>query len=145
MSYTYPKVSDFSYVPVKYKYIKTETDIYHLYKKSHKTPVSKAKYLEVMTVFFIEFIKYLVYNHRGSVPYIGDFYLHYVCRPFGKKLVDLRKVFSGNQEDPVIHFTNKFPKLKWDSKNYRFRNVTFYILKTTKVLRSKLFTTYIDQ
>jgi len=145
MSYSYPKVEDFSYVPIKYKYVKTETDIYNLYKKTNKKPVTKAKYLEVMYVFFIEFIKHLVYNKRASVPYIGDFYLHYICRRWGKPLIDFRKLFSKEKVDPFIHFTNKFPKLKWDSKNYRFRNVTFYMLKTSKLLRSKLFTTYIDQ
>ncbi len=145
MSYKYPTSDDFSYVPVKYKYVKTETDIYHMYKKSVKKPVPKLKYLEVLGVFFLEFIKYLVYNKRASVPYIGDFYLHYVCRRWGKPLIDLRKVFSDDRSDPTIHFTNKYPKLKWDSKNYRFRNVTFYMMKTTKLLRSKLFTTYIDQ
>lgn len=145
MSYTYPKQSDFKYKPIKLHYVKTETDLYNMYKKSSRNPVNKVKYLEVFEIFFVLLLKHLVDNHRAKLPHIGDLYLHYVKRRWGKKLIDLRKLFSKEKVDPYIHFTNKFPKLKWDFRNYRFRNVNFYIFNPAKKTRSTLFHTYIDQ
>jgi hypothetical protein len=134
---------EMTYRPPKYFYIKTDKDIYKLYKKESKKPVSYLVFLEIITLFITHLLKRTLSEPKVLLPYVGIISSKLVRRKFGKPIFDFSKAYHEGIVTKVS-FTDKYPKLVFNKAGYRYRNAGFYELIPKKITKSVLFKTHLN-
>lgn len=139
----YPHKDELTYKPPKYFYIKTDKDIYNLYKKESKKPVSYLVFIEIITLFITHLLKRTLSEPKVLLPYIGIISSKLVRRKFGKPIIDFSKLHSEGIITRVS-FTDKYPKFIFSKAGYRYRNAGFYECIGRKIVKSVLFKTHLN-
>lgn len=138
----YQHTDELNYKPPKYFYIKSDKDIYSVYKKESKKVVPYSVFIEVITMFITHLLKRTLSEPKVLLPYIGIISSKLVRRRFGKPIYDFSRAKEGIINK--VSFTDKYPKLVFSKAGYRYRNAGFYELIPKHITKSILFKTHIN-
>lgn len=133
----YKYIKEYTYKLPKVKYIKTDKDIYNVYKKDNPKAIDFFTFVSIIELCFKAALSKALDKQIVKLPFIGDIYLKYVKRKDGKPLIDYRRF-------KVLHHLTTFPRLKLDTKRKRYRNCNIYGAVASKQMKSFLFKKYID-
>jgi hypothetical protein len=128
---------DYPYKLPKVRYVKSDYDIYKVYKEDVDKPIDFSTFMKIMELCFRAAVSKAFDQKIVKIPYIGDIYLKYVRRRDGKPLMDYRKF-------KVLHHLTTFPRLKLSTKRKRFRNCAMYSVVASKQIKSFIFKKYVD-
>lgn len=133
----YKHTKEYSYQLPKSKYVKTDRDIYNVYKKDNAKAIDFFTFVSIIELCFKAAISKAFNEKIVKLPYIGDIYLKYVKRRDGRPLMDYRKF-------KVLHHLTTYPRLKLSTKRKRFRNCSMYGAAASKQMKSFIFKKYVD-
>lgn len=139
----YKKSSEYTYNLPKVKYEKTDRDIYNVYKKTTKNPITFVVFMRIINECFKAAVSKCFDRVYVKVPYIGDIYFNFFKLREGRVIVDRTKLYH----ERIVKYLNNithYPKLKLCTKNKRYRNSNIYTFYATKSMKSFIFKKYIS-